>query len=659
MSRSRIVAIALLSLLSVLVAACGQGGSGGLIPDTPSTGTAKVEGIVYVPGASVQTMSLSVSPLALQGQTPFEGAKVTALTLPDLKPVGTTATTDQNGMYVISGVPVGIPVVVVAIKEIDGKEVRLSTYVAETSDDTKADIDVVTSLATEVVVKEVKKSSLPAFPTEVFEELLGVAEMVALQSNLTLESIFVGAGIFSENLGEGLSDDFDGKQALELPGVGDPALLAAKSAVVAARNIAFTIAGPDEQSVVNRLMRLYEEGQFTEENGTYVSQVLFQIGALVHVATLIPSYDLEPGWVYPWDFLEQSHRAEMESHWIIEDLYGIPGLEAKVVPNESVNDYRYTVTISGDIEEFGSVSAEMKYNLSDGTMGYLITDAVGGLQGGELFEFKFPQLGEDGTFEFSGTLNTHFVDLSGSVTVTNVDKLLQAFQLVNEKRADEIERFEVVIQASNLTKLPNLEVDGDFELKLAVGSARIGDIPVRPARIFISGNLFELDTKGGKTEFLGARFEAEEDLTDAFDFEAPFGPDNFFKGYFSFTGSIHTPGRRSIWLDVTFASTAFGGAELSGSLAYGDDQYEISMVLDYEYDEKTHAITPAAPVSLVLTNEAKNLTLTFTVPEEVDDSEEPVQFGSIVVGGEEVATIESYQLGVRVKYRTGEFETLP
>lgn len=139
---------------------------------------------------------------AMAGGSAIPFATVQAYTFPQMQPIGAAVQTDANGKYTITGLPLDQAYIIIATKQIDGKSIRLSTYVEVYGEETTADIDVTSSLVVEYV-----RTMVDTDPTFVVDQFDFDAIREAVEANMELDNIsmFVGEGTFL--LDGGISED--------------------------------------------------------------------------------------------------------------------------------------------------------------------------------------------------------------------------------------------------------------------------------------------------------------------------------------------------------------------------------------------------------------------------------------------------------------------
>ena len=239
------------------------------------------------------------------------------LQLPNLQAfAGVVATTDKNGHYTLTGLPTGISVIIVATQKIGDTTIRLSTFVENVTNVTRADIDIATTLATEVLAKKLKDSNGGYQANSVdFETARYAAESVASTYPWTLENMAVGGPLFPKHLGEGLVDADGDFGNIQFPEVPDTDIQLAKSMVQAIRNAGY--------SAVNTLeTKLYKiAADFTEESADYlvhIGEIILYLKDMARVVVEYPPGEItvdEYGW-FDWS------PGQDDDKWAFVDAQG-------------------------------------------------------------------------------------------------------------------------------------------------------------------------------------------------------------------------------------------------------------------------------------------------------------------------------------------------
>lgn len=662
MSASRVTSVVALLILGLLVAACGNEGVGGLLPGTPSADTVSVKGVVYAP------QSEGIQPLSAGGtvsstrQEPLADASVIAYRLPEMQQVsGSAAKTDEDGRYVLSDLPADVPVVIVVSKEYgegdQKRQLRLSTYIERPADGQVADIDVGTSLATEVLLQNIVENNGAPVSQTAFELMVANAQGIVEASGFSLEDVLVGNGVFAGKLGDGLDEHFEAGKDILLPDETDPGLVAAKLTVEVLRNAGMTLTG----STVERLMTMAED--FSEENAGYMQEVGFQIAALVEAPMWIISEELEPG-RYRWGWLEDNWGdyyyygleliESMEEGWIIDDPSD--NLVAKVFPYEGEGDYQYTVTLVHKVDDQES-SFSMDYRVDDQYLGMdfvFLTDGQGELKGGQPFTFTFASLDGDGNLNFHGEVGEESDDLYlyGDLRITNASELLDL--LMRDEEDTTPVKIDFGIEFDGIAKFPSSEIDGQVRLDLVART--VDDEPIVPRRGEVSAVLNERDN-GETASFFEGDFEFEWANVDTISQD----DENFIKGTISFDGWLYTPGRRDLGLSVDIEQREFGLATFDVAFVYAEEEFVGTGRFEYgSGDESEDGMTGS--FSLTLTNEKRDVDLEIFIPEDFDPDRHK-EFGRIMYRGEEVAVFklaDSEEVPVLiVEYYNSDFDTIP
>ena len=227
--------------------------------------------------------------------------------------------------------------IVYVTKEIDGISVRLTTFVESVKGEVKADVDLASSLATEILAERLVNDPNCQASAFDFETAKHAAELIVEKRAWTWADLEVGGAIFPEELGDGLGDPDGDFEDITFPDKPDTDIHAAKAITQVIRNAGYSVAGTLET-------KLYEfAADFTGESGEYLGHLAESISLVMGFATLV--LDHEPGvWTevdYPFfDWVE-----DKDDTWIFKDK---AGYTATILLNE---DDTYSLIIEHEDEE--------------------------------------------------------------------------------------------------------------------------------------------------------------------------------------------------------------------------------------------------------------------------------------------------------------------
>lgn len=190
-------------LLALSLLGCGGGGGGPSGPPTISGTVSAPSGtpVAARPSLWQRLASLFVSPAeaqALTGQA-VAGATIRAFLWPNVPPSTTTpiatTSTDSQGRYTLElpAEAAGKDLVLIATKSVSGGELRLSYFLADVPAQGQAgvNLDAVTSLATEQIVKVARDQNIPDLSPNAIATI--VAQVREVVSSLTSLNLVAGA----------------------------------------------------------------------------------------------------------------------------------------------------------------------------------------------------------------------------------------------------------------------------------------------------------------------------------------------------------------------------------------------------------------------------------------------------------------------------------
>lgn len=570
--------------LSVLLAGCfstGPKSPVGPKDPTPDVRT-QVSGVILAPDgtpggtvASTRTKLLAwldpvVKAASAIGTVPVSGATVQALLLPDRRPIGPTAETDAKGQYTLTNLPLGASIIVVATKKVGDKQLRLSTYVESVAEQTKADADAATSLATEALAARVEedKSYLvtQADWESAREKAQQTVEAIAKDDPAGLASlVVVGEGAIPENIGEGLGDDFD-EISESLPDKPDPdksdPIAEAKAMVQSLRDAGYSVKHTVETQLVNH------EQSIEKEVVPFLTDFGYATGGIS--VKLSDAMELEPGlyrelhdadWCWDqsseddqdyWDcFYGAERRYDREGDvgdtgtWVLigldGDTYTITetlradsgAYEVVVIDMYEIEKHNVSIDVVGVDSEGIPTSVRIVGTLSDDGFDATLagrvdvgprSDASGGL----------PE-----TLMFDGSITSEKLDVNIESTVElqiSLDGITPT-----------------TITAGGALEFPNFGLYGDVRIELIAweetiytGEGTYTMMQAFPKSFTVSGSLSDRDDS--PTRFEG-RLSVDLDIDD-FDFMLPADESNFPQGTIEFSGSMQPAGYPWIGLGI-------------------------------------------------------------------------------------------------------------
>lgn len=644
-----------LLLLSVLVAALLGGCFGlvsGLLPQPPgggsSTPNTSVVGVVLAPDSAADSLmtASSFSPLsflspvaqAFTGTVPVAGATVQALEVPSLKPIGEPVTTDSNGRYTLSGLPEGIEVIVVAVKDTGQGPLRLSTYVRNVGKNTVADADPASSLAAELLAAKFKEASDYQISEQDWLTALAAAERVLdkiVSDGGDLDFTVGGDMIAGGDMGSGVQEAFrenypevDGF----LPQHPDMDVAHAKKLVQMLRDVGY---GGNE-TVETRLMTYAENMQ--EEVVPYLDNAA---NALVRTLQHLRFCE-------DWDASDETG----DSSCTYEDEDGYQSTITLSTVGD-VNEDEETYTSINAIEIVGPNAAHYfaKFETTYNEIGNQISGEI---------EARFidDMLGEP--VEVSGMLtavveyNEATIDLNGEITSPVVD-VLGSVHIEYRERYVEYDGFEYSVLDKALIDImgditfPYFNIGGGVVVVIEAFPDDEFGFFILPTEIRIGGSFYDFEEDAiTSVDYLEFRLKDIDDIVN--------GTLRFPGFEVKYESRMDLPGSPSDELNIDLVSSQdfpaanwgfpqrnwYGGLE--SHVEYYRDDLTLEGIVRIAVGEETNWI------ELDLTSGDLDIYLTYGDGENAQ--------GYIKLGDKVLAEIEVSGGVVMIEYRDGTFETL-
>ncbi|MEA4882746.1 MAG: carboxypeptidase-like regulatory domain-containing protein [Clostridia bacterium] len=545
----RLISIgALLAALTLMLTGCFG-------PNPPKPQFVSLSGTVSAPpDEPYQGSSHSIVACAVD-HTPVNGASVAAFDFANGKQVGVTATTSSNGGYTISNIPKGIDVVVIATAGTgtrNGSGMRLSALIADASQGAGGDIDGVTSLVAEAwgkFFRQARNVAITDLRTTHF------AAMRVLERLGWLDLAPDGA-ILYRDYGNGLKPDGAvGEVTGSVPGENDSQVWPAKEMIQDLRDAGLTLKGTYEQEIAD------PSGHIATNVAPYLEAVAMHVGGL-HPQVMQQrsgcryreKEDGEFVWAGPY----------LEGKWLLErfnEPYEEEWTKVGVIPLSASLPERWTLrdVASGEIA-FEVKNTADRFFVFNGRLSVTMDDSAGGLPteahiDAELRDPENPLLAEATTL--TGEYHGSFGDQPPTVEVSvegafrsphvNADGTLTISGDLDSSGE---------VEFSGSIRTDEVTLSGSIELSAVKSNViTIGDIPLlAPNDVRINGSF----AKVGVTEPI---FEgnAHITLTNAagFDFRNDPAPGNWPEGTVDFSGSVNPPGKASVLAHIVVSTRSY------------------------------------------------------------------------------------------------------
>lgn len=635
-------------VLALVLSACG----GGLIdPPSPQSSTVKGQ-VIAPPEGGIEPVS--VTPLAVWGQTPLAGATVTVHQLPGLQLLsGVVATTGDDGSYTLTDVPTGVSLMVVVTKEIgDGQIVRLSTFVENAKGVVTADVDLSTTLAAEVLAGIFSEN--PGYQASAisFETARQSAQTIAeqyawnhLPDGWKLQDLTVGGWLIGQ-LGAGLNSLDEEWDEIAFPETRDSDAEAAKAAIHAIRNAGYAVG----ETLETKLVEIGSD--LTEEMGAQFVLVAHGINLVAYIANYVFEY-AEPG-EYVWDFGEANYLrtddAESEDMWVFYDIFngdivvttitatGEDSYELTVESESKGFEYTFEYTLSCGCPEVASASEGGEPPLAQSLLAGSGTLKDAALTGEVYFELEHEFLmweskGADtlhvyvmsDLFELEGTLDIHSVGYISVVDLLNAG-------------GDPSGDADGSLSFEGWAKFPSFEIGGELlVLFIEMEDVDVDETWNMPYYFMVSGYL--KDREVDPTE-LNGRFAIELAMDERFPIKSV-----------SFDGGMKAPNQAPVELSVAIRPE---DGVIESDIAFKRLPFELVGTATVSVEEDGGGIHFTQAVLDLSAPGGLKVEMTFWPDMDPGDF-----VGTITKGEDEVARLFIDEYGfIRVVYRDGQYETL-
>lgn len=454
-NRKNVFVIGVIALAVVLGGCLGT-------PQPPKPVVTNVSGTVVAPIAPES----SIMTMAASNFVPIPGATVQALELPDLNPIGNPVITDEQGRYTITGLPKGVSVIVMATKHVDGGTLRITTYVPEVREQTTANADPVTSLATEVLAERARNHQ--KITIQEWNEAQANAE--AFIAELDEIDLRVEGSLLAGTIGSGLTDNELGERILPPdPETEQPATNVdkAKAMVRALRDAGYSL----ERTFETQLQAHSESIEL--EVGPVFSNVAVGLGELWNALLAVASVMEDPsGGKYECDFTWDCVRvgSTKSGQWMInvgESLTYVGEIRAysestgnpskvslAVVATRDGKEWRSEATITALYEDIMVPEVAMEAFLG-----------IGDPHGAKVSGVAYVDYFHD-TPKYDGIVER--IDFRGDIEGTDVLFTGDAvFELDWSSNAEYWLTYLKYVEADGLLVTPTLEIGGQVELSSA------------------------------------------------------------------------------------------------------------------------------------------------------------------------------------------------
>lgn len=584
---------------------------------------------------------------ALSGQVPVPGATVQALSLPNFQSIGNPVTTEAQGpnagKYTLTGLPQGIPVIIIATKDTARGEIRLATYVERVGSQSGVDMDAATTLTTEVLALKIKKTG---------QSLFSQADWNAARNRIEQEisdldpeelgrTVIVGQGYIVEHPGgvEGeLGENFPEYFLDLIADKPDPDLTDAKIMVQALRDAGYTV-----KSSIETQLQLYvnsinlEVAPFSTGVTGAVQRVYRPVGAIIDG---LEQGEYEELWTGQYKRIGSSSSGS----WIIHTYDGLR-LEARLKSKNpyllNVNatskspdfraDYRIDITSDAELQPR---SFTMVGTLNDDMLRDPVTvDLRGNVTWSQTAEqgIHYPSI-----LTLDGTINSQHVTFTGDMEAEFVYRT---------------EYHDVVPSSATVSghlESPSVIIDGTLDVEVIFRDDLEQD--ALPSKLDFSGLL--RGRERDYVEFEG-RVTARMDNADTFIPDQPIGPSNFIKGDATFSGRVEAFGQAPVILDISLNSREWG--KITSNIDYRRGLHTLTGTAETEYTSD-----PSMPFQYVFEKTTIRLTSEAGVKTELTYTSGAGDAKGTIKSkdGRELATFEVDFGAVVVRYKDGTLDTL-